>query len=202
MHCPQQGKAQNTVELLQHAVQIVYDVVSCGEYMAGIQADPDPFRMLHSVPDGPQLFEPVSDLRALAAHGFQKHRYVFLSRDGLIQPGDDIFNPLFHPDARVASRMKYQILNAKRVHPLHILPDHRAGELIDLFRVACQIHGIGRMGQNGAEAMFPPDALKALLLLLGRRPEIGAPGISAENLHGVRFHLHHVLRRFFKPLRD
>ncbi len=170
--------------------------------MAGIQADPDPLGMRGTVTDRSQVLEPGADLCPLSRHRLKKNRDLLISCNGLVKPADDIADPLLYPDPGMASRMEHQIFDSKRIHPRHILPDHRTREFIYPVFGAGKIHSIRRMGKQRPKPVLSSDLLEPCLFLLRIHLIIRSSGIPAEDLHGIRFHPYHVLGRLRNPLSD
>ena len=87
-------KADDPVELRQHPVQVVRDVVPCIGHMAGVQTHPQLIRQCHPVDDLPQLLEPAAHLTALAGHGLQQDGGAETRRKDGVQRLRDLGNTL------------------------------------------------------------------------------------------------------------
>ena len=170
--------------------------------MAGIQAYAYPLGMRHAVVNRLKFLKTPSDFRPLSRHGFQKHCNTLLSCNRLIQTGNDILYSFLRSDSCVASRMEYNILHAKGVHPGDILLNHHTCKLIHLLFRAGKVHGVRRMSQKGAEAVFLSYFLKFIYFLIAVGSIARASGIAAENLHGICLHPHHIFRRPGNPVRN
>lgn len=64
----------HAVEFLEHAIQIIRNVISRIPYMAGIEANTQMAIKLNAVDDGRQFFEGTAYLASLSCHGFQQKR--------------------------------------------------------------------------------------------------------------------------------
>ena len=58
-------QSDHIIKMLQHAVQIIHEIISGIPGVAGIKADTDLLLTLHPVDDLPELFKCSSDLRPL-----------------------------------------------------------------------------------------------------------------------------------------
>ena len=93
----QSVKADHAVEFSQHAVQIVYNVVSRVRHMARIEADADLILKLHPLYDFRKLFKPASDLRSLARHRLKQYRRLLLRAENPVQRLRDLLDSFSTP---------------------------------------------------------------------------------------------------------
>ena len=85
VHGAQAVEADHAVELVEHAVQVVHDVVAAVVNVARVQAHAHVVGKLHAVDDGGQLLERAADFRALAGHGLQQHRSGLFGAQYLVE---------------------------------------------------------------------------------------------------------------------
>jgi len=71
---PQTVKAHGPLKGIQHAVQIVYQIISAVVDVAGVQTHAQKLRVLHAVNNGPQFLKSAAHLAALARHRLKKYR--------------------------------------------------------------------------------------------------------------------------------
>ena len=114
-------QSYDAIKLLQHSIQITYDIVSGIAHMTRIHADADLILLLHAVDDGTQFFKPASHLAAFSRHGFQQNDRALLWTNDLVEQLADQLDPLLYALSHMASRMKIVIVSRHIFHPLHII---------------------------------------------------------------------------------
>ena len=70
MNRSQAIKANGLIEGFQYAVQVVHNIVSAVEDMAGVQANAQPLVLFYQVYDGAKFFKSTSNFASLACHRF------------------------------------------------------------------------------------------------------------------------------------
>ena len=66
-------KPDNPVKFIQHAIQVVDNIITAIPDVAGIQANTQFVLQFYPVNDGPQFLERTANFGAFSGHGFQEH---------------------------------------------------------------------------------------------------------------------------------
>jgi hypothetical protein len=80
--------------------------------------------------------------------------------------------------AALAARMEHEVPSAQRVHPLGVLPDHPASELVYPFVGAREVHGVRRVRLQRPEAAYSCQLMKFGDVLRPVCAEMRAPRVS------------------------
>ena len=182
---PQAGQPQRPVERVQHTVQIVHDVVSAVVHVAGVQTDTQQLGMLHAVNDGAQLLKAAAYLAALSGHGFQKDRGRLAGAENIVERLSDQLDAHLRALLDVAAGVEVIEAAGEVLQPREVVRHGVFGKLPQLGVRGAGVQRVGRVGQNGEEAVLRGERAvgRGVRLVdgLGR----AAPGIAGEKLKGV-----------------
>ena len=178
----QSVKADHPVELRQHPVQIVNDIVPGVGHMAGIQTHAQFIGKLHPVKNFPQLLKRTAHLCALSGHGLQQHGGADLRRQDGVQRFGDQGDAGFRALSRVAAGVEVVEIAGKVFHPQQVVRQRHAGELTGALILGAGVDGVGGVGHQRAEAVFP--AQRQQRRRVGGVDGLGlaAPGVAGEEL--------------------
>ena len=175
------------VELLQHPVKIVDDIISSRIDVAGVEAHAHLVAQRYRAEDMPQLLETASDLGPLAGHGFQQDAGGLFRTQDRVQQFDDEPHAHIDPLPHMAAGMKIiQHMRQIRVQRHHVLahgvPRKRPQPLIEGTRV----QRIRRVPQNGREGVLLHQAAQGFRVLGVRLLGLAAPRVARKKLERIR----------------
>ena len=98
--------SQFLVELFHYPFKVIYDVIACIIYVAGIKTYPQFIIVFHPIINSGQLFKAAADFRTLARHGLQCYIAGSVRCQYRIQSLDDLAQPGFGTGADMCARMK------------------------------------------------------------------------------------------------
>ena len=125
--------ADQTVKSIDNAVKIMYNVVSCIVYMAGVETDAQLIRMYHAVINRREFLKAAADFGSLSRHGFQCDTAGGVCRQNGVQSFRNLPDPRLCTGAYMGAGMENQ------------RPASHGGRPLDLQRekIDCQTEGIG-----------------------------------------------------------
>ena len=147
-------QADDAVELRQHAIQIIDDVVTCVVHMACVQADAHLVHEFHAIHDPLQFFKLAADFRAFSGHRLQQHRRPLIFKQNVVQHLDDEIDADIDALLHMAARMEVVHVAGHVFHPLQIVRHRVAREFADGRIRRTAVQRIGRMGQNLPEVVL------------------------------------------------
>lgn len=117
------AKSDYAVELLQHAVQIVDDIIARIMDVAGVETDSQAAVILDLVNNRRDLLEAAANLGALARHRLQRDVHVRLLRvpQHFIQALRNAVNSIFGILVRIGARMKHDIIYADAIRAVNLI---------------------------------------------------------------------------------
>ena len=181
----QPGKAENSVKLLQHPVQVVCHIIAAVGHVAGVQADSQLVRKLHQVQNGPKLLKAAAHLRALARHGFQQHRGVKLRGEDGVQVVCNQLNAHLGALLYVAARVEVVHGPGNVFQPGKVVRHGLPGEGPQALVGGAGVQGVGSVGQNGEQPLVLGKLVVGGNVLQIQGLCFAAPGIPGEKLEGV-----------------
>ena len=146
-------QAQHGVELFQHGVQAVDDVVPGGINVAGVQADAQLFFQVHALNDGGQFFKGLAELASLAGHGFQQNGGFLVRSKHAVQLVRHQFNAFFHSLSHVAAGMEVVKVARQMLHELQVFPQHLGRKAGDFGVSGAGVQRIRGVRQQRAEVV-------------------------------------------------
>ena len=185
MYRPQPVEADDLVKGRQHAVNIPGDVVPGVGHVAGVQAYAHLLRQRHPVQYLPQLLKPAAHLAALARHGLQQHGGADVRRENGVERVGDLGDARLHPLAGVAAGVEVVHVAGDIFHPLQVVRHGHPGKLPGVLVLGAGVDGVGRVGHDGAEAVFLRQGPKGRRVGAVNGFRFTAPWVPGEKLEGV-----------------
>ena len=176
-------QADDLVELCQHAVQIMDDIVACVGDMAGVKAHAHFIRQRHAVKDLPQLLKPAAYLRAFAGHGLQQHRGAELRRQDGVEGVGNKADAGFEPLSGMAAGMEVIEIAGQILHTPEVIGQRHLGELTGMFVLGAGIDGVGGVSHQRTEAVGAAQVHQCRRVVGVDGLGLAAPGIAGEKLH-------------------
>ena len=138
----------HTVELSQHAVEIVHDIVSGIAHMAGIEAYTQAAVQLgpartHRIDNRRELFKAASHLGTLARHGLEQHARALPLKHHLTQRIGDELDAVLDALAHMGARMEVIVIARQRLHTTQVFPHRLERELACTLFSRAGVIGIG-----------------------------------------------------------
>lgn len=149
----------HAVELSQHAVEIVHDIVSGIAHMAGIEAYTQaavqlgPARM-HRIDNRRELFKAASHLGTLACHGLEQHARALPLKHHLAQRIGNELDTALDALAHMGSRMEIIIIARQCLHTAQVFPHRFERELARTLLGRARVIRIGSMCHKRAKRML------------------------------------------------
>jgi len=148
------------------------DVVSCGIEVAGVEAYPNPVRLLYPREDLLHLLETGADASLLSCHVLEQEDATRLDLpEGLVHGLSYPLYPHLHALPQVAAQVADEVLDPQRIAPPQLLDQHahRLPPAVLLGR--SDVGKVGHVGHDHSVPLFPPPPPElldlALLQLLG-----------------------------------
>ena len=129
-------------------------VVSCGERVAGVDAESDARFVLHTVDDVTQVLETVAEVRTLSGRVLDDGRHAVGLLQCHVDGGGDAVERCFLADfLQVAARMEIQSVEPQGLATLHLVDERfaRFGEPVGFGMP--EIDEVGIMGQDAGRCI-------------------------------------------------
>ena len=142
------------VQLLQHPVQVVDNVVARVGDVAGVQADPHFVGELHLGENRRQVLEPAADLAALPRHGLQEHHGLLLRLEDGVEHVRDHAAASLHPLAHVAAGVEVVVVPRQSLQHRQVPGHHLRRQSPDALVLGAGVHDVRGVGHKGPEAVL------------------------------------------------
>ncbi|MPM84644.1 hypothetical protein SDC9_131717 [bioreactor metagenome] len=187
---PQAVQAHGPVKGVQHAVQIIYQIIPAVVYVAGIQAHAQQLRVIHPMDHGLQLFKGAANLAALARHGLKEYSGGLTGHKDRVQRLRDQSDAGVRTLIHVATGVEVIKTAGEVLQPGEIVRHRVSGKLPKAGVGRAAVQGIWRMSQNGEQTVFSGKGAVGGNIRLVQRLRCTAAGIAGEKLKGVGADFH------------
>lgn len=143
----------HAVEIRQHVLQMIHDVVSRVADVAGVQTHAELVIQLRAVDNRAQLLECPPDFRALARHRFQQDGRFHILPQNRVEHVTNLLRRHFHALLDVAAGVKVVQIARQVVKALEVVEHGAAGEIADGGVSRAAVEGIGRVGDDLPDAV-------------------------------------------------
>ena len=147
-------KADDAVELRQHLVEVLADVVTAVPDVAGVEADAELCAEFDAVDDGAQLLERAADLRALARHRLQEDRRLLVRREDIVELLGNQRDALLSALTDVASGVEVVEVAGQVLEPLQVVGHRLVGKAAQVLLGRTGVHRVGRMRDKRADIVL------------------------------------------------
>ena len=178
-------EADYPVEVFQHAVEVVDQIIAGVVQVAGVEADAHFLLQHHAVENAADFLEGASDLAAFSGHRLEQHGGLQVRPQHGIQLLDDQRDAGVFALPGVAAGVKIVEVAGHVFHAGQIVPHHFECETSRLRIGGTRVEGVRRMCQQLAETVFGGQREKGVDV--GQVQILGFPAarIAGEELEGV-----------------
>ena len=200
MHRAEAVQPDRPVKPLEHAVQIVPDVIPCGKHMAGIETHAEPIGAAGPVDQFRNLLKRTADLAALAGHGFdQQHRVRPHAGKHLFQQLGREAHAGLHPLPGMAAGMEIVQAARQQVQPFEIVLHGHRRKLPDARIRRAGVERVRRVRNGRPKTMLRLQRRERSRVRFIDRLCPAAARIARKKLKGVRADAQRVPPHFGKP---